>query len=97
MPATKHCWFGVCKSDSRYSCKEHMQDVFFIRFPKPHKELDKCKRWARNCGRQGFTFESIKKDTYICSLHFVGCAGPTADFPDPIPASYSDEKVFVCC
>ena len=29
------------------------------------------------CGRKGFTINSITKDTYICSLHFVGGNGLT--------------------
>lgn len=34
-----------------------------------------------------------KKDTYICSLHFVGNAGPTSDHPDPIPATPTKYEV----
>ena len=29
------------------------------------------------CGRKGFTINRITKDTYTCSLHFVGGNGPT--------------------
>ncbi len=93
MPATMHCCYGVCKSDSRYAHREHMKNVFFIRFPKPKTDIEKCKRWAIKCGREGFTSEKVTKDTYICSLHFVGGAGPTEEFPDPIPATLTDKQV----
>ena len=33
-----------------------------------------------------FNVNTIKGWTYICSKHFVGGAGPTPDYPDPIPA-----------
>ena len=36
--------------------------------------------------------EQIKKDTYICSLHFVGQEGPTEEHPDPGKAG--DERFF---
>ena len=32
------------------------------------------------------TVESIRKETYICSKHFVGGNGPTDAHPDPLPA-----------
>lgn len=34
-----------------------------------------------------FTALSVKKDTYICSLHFKGGRGPTEEYPDLIPAT----------
>ena len=43
--------------------------------------------WVHACGRKGFTIDKITKDTYICSLHFVGGNGPTEEDPDPINAS----------
>ena len=33
------------------------------------------------------------KDSYICSLHFVGGNGPTKENPDPVSAVASKEKV----
>ena len=33
------------------------------------------------------------KYSYICSLHFVGENGPTAEYPDPISAVKSAEHV----
>jgi len=97
--ATKHCCYGTCRSDSRYMHAQHMKDVFFIPFPKPYAKkcdatvVDKCKRWVHACRREGFTIASVKKDTYICSLHFVGGKGPTIDHPDPIPATISQLQV----
>ena len=93
MGATKHCCYGNCKSDSRYSNREDMRDVSFIRFPKPHLNFEKCQKWIYACGRQGFSVDNIKKDTYICSLHFVDKKGPTDEHPDPIPATYTREQV----
>ena len=34
----------------------------------------------------------MKKDTYICSFHFVGQKGPTEEHPDPVKAG--DEGFF---
>ena len=33
------------------------------------------------------------KDSYVCSLHFVGGNGPTEEDPDPISAVASNERV----
>ena len=45
------------------------------------------------CGRKDFTkLEQIAKDTYICSLHFVGSKGPTDDNPEPILATLNPEE-----
>ncbi|KAM4716274.1 uncharacterized protein FYW61_018838 [Anableps anableps] len=93
MVTTKHCCFGVCRSDSRYGDRDHMKGVFFIPFPKRKTNAEKCQRWIRACNREGFTVENVTKDTYMCSLHFVGGKGPTTEFPDPIPATSSSVKV----
>ncbi|VDI15694.1 Hypothetical predicted protein [Mytilus galloprovincialis] len=85
--ATKHCCYGTCNSDSRYTHKDYMEGVEFIRFPKPWRDREKCTRWINACRREGFTTERVKKDTYICSKHFVGEKGPTDADPDPIPAT----------
>ena len=37
--------------------------------------------------------QNVTKDTYICSVHFVGGNGPTDDYPDPIPGGYDYELV----
>ena len=70
-----------------------MEGVFFIRFPQFKREPDKCSRWANACRRENFNAMSVKKDTYICSLHFKGGKGPTEDFPDPIPATATKYEV----
>lgn len=87
MVTTKHCCYGTCQSDSRYSDREHMKGVFFLPFPKPKKDLEKCKKWVHACRRAAFTTNSVTKDTYICSKHFVGGNGPTPENPHPIPAT----------
>ena len=65
-----------------------MGRVYFIPFPKPFTHPEKCKRWVQLCGRphKDFNVEKVVKYTYICSKHFVGGAGPTAMYTDPIPA-----------
>lgn len=36
-------------------------------------KTEKAKRWQYLCGRKNFSkLSQIEKDTYICSLHFVG-------------------------
>ena len=72
-----------------------MQGVTWIPFPKPHKDIDKCKRWVRACGRMNFTHENVKKWTYLCSKHFVNQMGPTEEHPDPIPASFTPLQVLI--
>lgn len=105
--ATKHCCWGICKSDSRYP--ERMPSgTTFIRFAKPGKirehmtdwEKQKAnqqtvaaKRWMHACGRKDFSkLEQITKDTYICSLHFINGKGPTENNPDPILASLTEKE-----
>ncbi|XP_045203140.2 uncharacterized protein LOC123556461 [Mercenaria mercenaria] len=41
-------------------------------------------RWVQNCGRKYFTIANVNKETYICSMHFVGGKGQTEENPDPI-------------
>ena len=50
--ATRHCSYGTYNSDSRYSDREHMKGFFRIPFPKPKRNLEKCQRWIRSCGRE---------------------------------------------
>ncbi|XP_062601105.1 uncharacterized protein LOC134262791 [Saccostrea cucullata] len=59
--ATKHCAYGLCKSDSRYMDRQGMEGVFFIRFPQFHREPEKCTRWANACRRENFTALSLQK------------------------------------
>lgn len=66
-----------------------MSGVKFFPFPKPFKQPDKCLRWIQACGRpengpRPFNINTITKNTYICSKHFIGKAGPTPEYPDPI-------------
>jgi hypothetical protein len=73
-----------------------MDGVFFIPFPKPLTQMQKCEKWIKACGRpaEDLNVQKIKRSTYICSKHFVGGRGPTPDNPDPIPALlHTDEQV----
>ena len=105
--ATKHCCWGACNTDSRFLDK-NPNGTFFIRFPKPGKLKDsmtdwekqqikqateKCMRWVHCCGRKNFTINNITKDTYICSLHFVGNNGPTEESPDPLLATLTESEI----
>ena len=101
--ATKHCSWGLCNMDSRYP-ERMKEGVFFIRFVKPShlkdamsdwerqqnlKKTEKAKRWLHACGRKNFNrIEQIRKDTKICSLHFVGQKIPTEEHPDPLKAGF---------
>ena len=93
MVTTKHCCYGVCRSDSRYGHREHMKGVTFMPFPKPHIDRGKCERWIRACRREGFGTDKVTKHTYICSLHFIGGSGPTVEHPYPIDATASPAQV----
>ena len=94
----KRCAWGTCRNDSRFP---HLQNknkngdpLKFFRFPAPKcwkEAAERRKRWIVACHR-GDGFE-CKKDSYICSLHFVGENGPTSEHPDPISAITSKEKV----
>ena len=64
--ATRHCCYGICNNDSRYSYRDDMKDVFWIPFPKPKRNLEKCQKWVRSCGREKFTVERVTRWTYIC-------------------------------
>ena len=84
--ATKHCSWGTCKSDSECKHKLP-EGTGFARFAKPgklkdgltdwaenreRKKVKKAKRWLHAFGSKGFCeLNQIKKDTYICILHFV--------------------------
>ena len=69
------------------------EEVFFLHFPGARYHSAKRERWIRACHR-GDGFVSTK-DSYICSLHFVGENGPTNEYPDPISAVKSAENVSI--
>ena len=97
MVTTKKCSWGTCKSDSRYPDRLKRNSsgdkVFFLHFPGAKYHKEKRERWIRACHRgDGFV---CTKDSYICSLHFVGENGPTYDYPDPISAIKSAENVSI--
>jgi hypothetical protein len=81
--ATRHCSYGTCNSDSRYSDREHVKGVF----------LDPVSQTKAKLGKILFTVEKVTRWTYICSKHFVGGQGPTEQHPDPIPATYTPFQV----
>ena len=56
-------------------------------------KTEKAKRWQFLCGRKDFQkFEQIKKDTYICSLHFIGGKSPTDPEAEPVLATLTPDK-----
>ena len=59
-------------SNSRYADTDRLKNVFLIRFSRPHLDRAKAGRWANACRFEGFIVASIKKDTYMCSLNFIG-------------------------
>ncbi|XP_052785200.1 uncharacterized protein LOC128220736 [Mya arenaria] len=87
----KRCSYGTCNTDSRYT--ERLEnDIKFYPFPKPGRNLEKCIRWLRLCGRPNdqLNLEKLKnhgtaKHVYVCSKHFVD-GQPTTGNPDPLPA-----------
>ena len=84
--ATEHCSRGTCKSDSEFKHKLP-EGSGFARFAKPgklkdgltdweenreRKKTEKANRWLHACESKDFCeLNQIKKDTYICILHFV--------------------------
>ena len=70
MVTTKQWCCGACRSNSRYADPDRTKNVFFIRFSKPHMDRAKAERWANACRREDVA--SVKKDTYMCSVHFIG-------------------------
>ena len=45
------------------------------------------------CGRESFSIKNIKKDTFICSNHFIGGCGPTEEDPDLLLATLTDKEL----
>lgn len=81
----KNCIFKSCRNTVRSSNDPRTKQIFFVPFPKPTTQLEKCKRWVSIINRDGLTVFSVKRNHYVCSKHFVGENGPTPEFPDPIP------------
>ena len=101
MVGTKHFCWGECKTDSRYADKwpkslkelEESGKKVFIPFPKPSRDMAKCKRWLVACSHEFFTEKKITRNAYICALHWPGEKGPTAEFPDPMKANLRPAQV----
>ena len=92
----KRCAWGTCKTDSRYPERliKGGNIINFHPFPSEKKFKERRELWIRSCGwADDF---KCTKDSYICSLHFVGENGPTDKDPNPVPATASREKVFFC-
>ena len=59
-----------------------------------NERTEEAKRWQHSCGRKDFySLDQIKKDTYICTQHFIGRKGPTAENPNPITATLTESQV----
>ena len=95
MVATKRYAWGECKNDTRYphliKRNKNNDPVKFYHFPGPVRSAERRRKWIIACHR-GDKFVCTK-DSYVCSLHFVGSSGPTKENPDPISAVASTEKV----
>ena len=58
------------------------------------EKTEKAKICLHACGRKDFcSLSDVKKDTYICSIHFYGGQGTTEDHPDPVLALLTQEEV----
>ena len=69
MVTTKRCCWGECKTDVRYPDKwpkslkkveqsgKKAESIHL--FPKPTKDIAKCKRWLAACSRDFFTEKNI--------------------------------------
>ena len=64
------CSWGTCNSDSRYYHKrDDMNNTYFITFPKPKRNKEKCMMWIKACNRpqKQLNVNNINKDKYVCS------------------------------
>lgn len=99
MVTRKRCAYGTCKNDSRYPASwvrnPKGDPVEFFHFPGAKRQKERRERWIKACHR-GDSFVCTK-DSYICSIHFVGGNGPTDEDPDPISAVASKERVSYLC
>ena len=95
MVTTKRCAWGTCSNDSRlpHLLKKNANgdEVFFLHFSGSKYHGEKRRRWIQACHRGDGSV--CTNYSYICSLHFVGKNGPTAEYPDPTSAVISTEHV----
>ena len=93
----KRCAWGTCKTDSRYPERliKGGKVINFHRFLPRNKLKERRELWIRSCSRADYF--KCTKDSYICSLHFVGENRPTDKDPNPVPATASREKVCFFC
>lgn len=92
----KRCAWGKCNTDSRYPerlTKDGLP-VTFHHFPSITKFKERREAWIRACCHaDNFV---CTKDSYVCSLRFVGKKGPTEEYPVPTPATASRDQVCYC-
>ena len=66
----KH-YFGECRSDSRHSDWESMKGVFFLMCPNQKHNQKNVQNGYKHMAGRTLEFKMVKKDVYICTLHFV--------------------------
>lgn len=95
----KYCCHGLCKNDSRQPNAKNMtnryeEPALFVRFPGKKRKTARVKAlihtWRRPAGQLNLT--KLSYHHFICSLHFVCKNYPTANNPDPVPATLSIEQ-----
>ena len=66
----KRCQWGHCNTDSRYP-ERLAGGVYFLPIPKPKRQLEKCKRWIKACGKSHEKLNVYTVDgnysVYVCS------------------------------
>ena len=60
-----YCAHGTCKSNGRKS-----PELRWATFPKKSVDENRARRWVELMHCEGFTIDSITKNTYVCELHF---------------------------
>lgn len=91
MGKKNRCVYSLCQNSAE-NCGEN---VFFLTFPRPKKDPNKCERWIEACNRYDLDLLTVlqKRTVHICSLHFVGENGPTSEYPDPIPFTENQDTM----
>ncbi|KAK0147267.1 hypothetical protein N1851_013319 [Merluccius polli] len=84
----KRCCYGTCNTDSRY--KDRVENVVFFPFPKPTKDVGKCLRWIKLCGRPHQQLNVNKLKNHGTAKHFYVCSKNTAVSWENIPVSPSE-------